>query len=273
MKDEPFWEIIELAQWTKDPSCHVRRLVSEGSRTRLPWAMRLRKFQADPAPVIALLDKLYNDPVRYVQRSVANNLNDITKDHPDLAVATLKRWHGIELSKKKNGGKLPDGLEWITRHALRSLIKQGHPGALELMGFRQDLPVKMKDFKLSTDKLKLGQSLGLSFELVWPAASSKRKVAKAAKKTKGPSSKASVEPNSGKLAIDFVVHFMKANGKTSPKVFKLTQKDISAGDTLKIEKKHPIKKISTRQYYPGRHAVEIQVNGKSMGRAEFDLEV
>jgi len=113
-----------LLEWTRDRNVHVRRLVSEGTRPRLPWAPRLRAFQADPRPVIALLELLKDDPERYVQRSVANNLNDIGKDHPDLAVEVCRRW----------SASAPPGRAWIVRHALRSLVKTAHRGALETLG-------------------------------------------------------------------------------------------------------------------------------------------
>ncbi|MGH2708582.1 MAG: DNA alkylation repair protein, partial [Actinomycetota bacterium] len=169
-----------LVEWAHDESVHVRRLVSEGTRPRLPWAPRLRAFQEDPRPVIALLELLKDDPERYVQRSVANNLNDIGKDHPDLAVEVCRRW---------STGASP-GREWIVRHALRSLVKEAHRGALETLGVGGKPNVSVTGVRLVPPSVKLGGELRFSFEI------------------------ASTGDRVQELLIDYAVHFVKANGAT-----------------------------------------------------------
>ena len=226
-----------LSVWVKDPNLHVRRLVSEGIRPRLPWAERLKMFQADPKPVLQLLEHLKADPVQYVRRSVANNLNDIAKDYPDLVVTTLEKW-------QKNGDP---GTQWIIRHALRSLVKAGHRGALNLLGFRQDVNIAVKNLQLNTDRLMIGKSLSFSFDVH------------------------SEEAENCPLMVDFIIHFLKANGQLAPKVFKLTQKELVAGKTMTFSKAHSFKRINTRKYYPGRHALEVQINGKGYGLHYFEL--
>jgi 3-methyladenine DNA glycosylase AlkC len=164
-----------LLAWVSDESVHVRRLVSEGTRPRLPWAPRLRAFQRDPRPVIGLLELLKDDPEPYVQRSVANNLNDISKDHPDLAVETCRRWLAGGSSQR----------EWIARHALRTLVKKGHCGALETLGVGSKPEVSIGAVRLVPGGVKLGDELRFSFEII---------------------STAKLSQN---LLIDYTVHFRK----------------------------------------------------------------
>lgn len=226
-----------LDGWTADPSPHVRRLVSEGTRPRLPWGMRLNQFITDPTPTLVLLEKLKDDPSEYVRRSVANHLNDITKDNPDLALATLRRWN--------EGTPSPETI-WITRHALRSLVKAGHPEALALMGFGA-AQVALTSFAIDPPTIQMGESVAFRFTLHNDTA---------------------VAQN---LVIDYMVHFVKANGRTSPKVFKLKTAVLLAHSTLTVQKNHTIKPITTRRYYPGVHRLEIQVNGQVLGGGEFEL--
>ena len=235
--NHPAQTLAVLDEWTAAPSPHVRRLVSEGTRPRLPWGMRLTQFIDDPAPALALLDKLKDDESEYVRRSVANHLNDITKDNPEQAIATLRRWNEGEPGKE---------MQWVTRHALRSLVKAGNPDALALLGF--DPPqVSMSESAITPNRITMGDTFALNFTL---------------------RSKADTEQ---KLVVDYIVHFVKANGKTSPKVFKLKTAVLPPKQALAIHKKHTIKPITTRRYYRGVHRVEVQVNGKIVGGEAFEL--
>lgn len=227
-----------LQAWVTDENLHVRRWVSEGTRPRLPWGSHLPAFIADPQPVLRLLEPLKNDPSLYVRRSVANNLNDISKDHPELVIQTLTRWHD---------GASEETL-WIIRHALRTLLKQGHPDALRLLGYGTP-QVSLHDLRIEPPLLQFGQSLRISFTL----------------------QSESAERQS--LMIDYLIHFVKANGKTRPKVFKLSKKSLKSGQTIELQKKHAIKAITTRRYYAGSHRVEIQVNGQILAGAEFELQM
>lgn len=227
-----------LEEWARDENVHVRRLVSEGTRPRLPWAFRLKRFQQDPSPVLPLLERLKEDPSLYVRRSVANHLNDIAKDHPDLAADILMRWQQVR----------NPGTQWIVRHAARTLVKDGHRGALRLLGYDPDPKIEVRNQVIHTPAVRFGT--GVSFEVDICAAADK------------------AQP----LMIDYVIHFVKANGKTAPKVFKLAKKTIAGrGTSLKVAKTHDIKAITTRAYYPGRHKVELQVNGKVFPVGEFEL--
>lgn len=225
-----------LHEWTRHSSPHVRRLVSEGTRPRLPWAGRLPQFIADPAPTLALLEKLKDDPSEYVRRSVSNHLNDIAKDHPQLVIETCRRWWADGSPQRR----------WIVQRALRTLVKDGHPDALAVLGYGPP-QVDLTDFTVAPDPLHLGDSLQLTFTL---------------------QSGSAAEQN---LVIDFVIHFVKANGQTSGKVFKLKTAVLAPHQSLTITKSHPIRPITTRSYYAGTHTVEIQINGQIIGRRSFEL--
>ncbi len=226
-----------FVEWARDPSVHVRRLVSEGSRPRLPWAARLRAFQKDPAPVLVLLELLKDDPELYVRRSVANNLNDIAKDHPDVAIATCRRW-------TRNSGP---NRRWIIRHALRSLVKQGHPGALAVLGFGAAPKVRIENPKLTPKVVKIGDTLRFSFDLASTAA--KRQT----------------------LLVDHAVHFIKANGTTAPKVFKLSPVTLPAGGTAQLRGSVSFREMTTRKHYPGSHRLELLINGVSFPLGSIKL--
>lgn len=228
-----------LAGFIQDDNEHVRRLVSEGTRPRLPWGMRLSEFQRDPTPVLGLLEQLRDDPALYVRRSVANNLNDISKDHPDLAVATCRRWQG-------GGG---DERAWIIRHATRGLVKAGHPGALALHGCDPDAAVELDGVSLSSTSVAVGEDLGLVLSLRSTGG--------------GPQT----------LIVDYVVHHVKKNGARTPKVFKLAKLTLAPGETRALRRVHKLRFISTRVYYPGLHRVEVVVNGRVLGGADFELAV
>lgn len=239
LKAFPQKTLAQLKTWARDPKPHVRRLASEGSRPRLPWGMRLHQFIEAPELVIDVLDHLRADPVLLVRRSVANNLNDIAKDHPDLVVTTLERWNEAEPSKE---------MAWLTRHALRTLLKQGHPGALALQGYGKP-EIKVDHFKLASSHINLGDTLEFQFELHSDC------------------------DQSQDLMIDYAMHFMKKNGKLAPKVFKLKTLSLKADETVTITKNHPIRPITTRTYYPGRQELELLINGQSFGKQAFELMV
>ncbi len=218
-------------KWATDKNVHVRRWVSEGSRPLLPWGQKIPFFIMDPTHTLLLLDKLKFDDEIYVRKSVANHLNDISKNHPQVVIEILRLW--------QNDASADDAvkLKWITRHALRTLIKKGHPGALKLMGVEGKAAVKISELKLSRKKYKINESLEFEFQLK------------------------STSKKSQKLIIDYAIDFMKANGKNGKKVFKLKTVDLGAGEEIEISKKHSLKPITTMKYYAGEHHLTIQVNG------------
>lgn len=224
-------------EWTQDPNRHVRRLASEGSRPRLPWGMRLQKFVEAPDLILPILDALKDDPEEYVRRSVANNLNDIAKDHPELVADIAADWlKGASKDRQR-----------LVKHACRTLIKQGHQKTLSSFGYQ---PVEPNDVKLSVRTPTVNYGGALEFDLSLGGL-----------------------PNGTGLMIDYAIHFVKANGKKSPKVFKWKDLKSHSGGALEDSRTHAIKPITTRVYYPGEHLIEIIVNGRSVAQAEFTLNM
>lgn len=229
--------LARLRQWTEDPSDHVRRLVSEGTRPRLPWAPRLPAFQRDPTPVLALLERLKDDPAMYVRRSVANNLNDIGKDHPELLVRTTRQWlQGASVER-----------QWIVRHALRTAIKRGDPGALAVLGFGEQADVVVRGAQITPLQPAIGEKVVLAFEVMNRSAAPQR------------------------VLVDFCIHYTKANGSTAAKVFKLKTLELQAGAAARLQKTVSLAQMSTRTHYPGRHRVEALLNGHAQALGHFDL--
>ncbi len=229
--------LAQLREWAQDPSDHVRRLVSEGTRPRLPWAMRLPAFQADPRPVIELLELLKDDPALYVRRSVANNLNDIGKDNPQVQVDVAKRWR-VNASPER---------EWVVRHALRWAVKQGDAGALKALGFGKAVAVEMRWPVISPGKAVIGGAVTIEFALHNPA------------------------PKAQDWMVDLAIHYVKANGGTRAKVFKLKAVTLAAGVTENFRKTLSLKEMTTRKHFAGLHRVEALVNGQAIAVGDFQL--
>lgn len=237
LERHPAETLERLRLWARDPSVHVRRLVSEGTRPRLPWASRLRAFQKDPRPVLALLEKLKDDPELYVRRSVANNLNDIGKDHPGLLVETAERWLA----------GAPEGRAWVVRHALRSAVKRGETEALRVLGYGSGARVALENVCIQPASVRMGEAVTLSFELV------------------------NLEKGVQRVMVDFRIQFVKAAGKVGPKVFKLRAVEMASGERVLFRKRVSLAALTTRKHYPGRHRVEALLNGEVRALGSFEL--
>ncbi len=237
LQRHPEATLARLLEWTRDPSEHVRRLVSEGTRPRLPWASRLGAFQRDPAPVLALLEHLKDDPALYVRRSVANNLNDIGKDHPALLATTASAW--LE-------GATPER-RWIVQHALRSAVKRGEAGALAALGFGASADVVIGQPRIAPQQAVVGGTLAVAFDVTNNTALPQR------------------------VLVDFAVHYIKANGQSRAKVFKLKTLDLTAHETQRVGKHISLAEMSTRKHYPGLHRVEAILNGRAQALGGFEL--
>lgn len=235
---QPDHVFATLARWVDDPSEHVRRLVSEGSRPRLPWGLRLQRLVEDPTPALPLLLALQDDTSEYVRRSVANHLNDIAKDHPGLVADWLEQ-HLPAASKERRA---------LLRHASRTLIKQGDKRVLQAWGLGRKLRGSAV-LTVKPAKVLLGDSV--SFTLVVTSTS----------------------PQPQKLAIDYTVHHVKADGGTSPKVFKGWTLELPPKTSVTLTKRHSMKPITTRRYHAGHHAVDVQVNGEPVASAGFTLKL
>lgn len=227
--------LARLRVWAGDENYHVRRLVSEGTRPKLPWA---RAIDLDPLRPLDLLDLLQGDDTRYVTRSVANHLNDIAKIAPGAVLERLEAWPE---SRRQN----PRELQWMTRHALRSLIKQGHPGALALLGYHAEVPLEVQ---VAITDSAIARGDPLRFEVTLTSA------------------------KAVPVLVDYVIWFRKADGSQAPKVFKLKQAKVGANAPLVLTKSHKLKwDATTFRLFPGAHRLGIQVNGRVQAEAAFTL--
>jgi 3-methyladenine DNA glycosylase AlkC len=223
--------------WAKDDNYHVRRLVSEGTRPLLPWSGRVPLTTADTLP---LLTTLHTDRTRYVTRSVANHLNDIAKKEPTVVIDTLRQW-------QKLGKQDARELTWMTKHALRTLIKQGHSDTLELLGY-DSADYSVEGFAVSTTEVRAGEMVSFTATITATADTS--------------------------LLIDYVIHFVKKNGATAPKVFKWKMISLTQGESLQLTKSHRLKADATTfTLYAGVHNVELQINGLIVGQTSFLLSL
>ncbi|MHC8387011.1 DNA alkylation repair protein [Pseudomonas sp. MDT2-39-1] len=225
-----------MQEWSRDGNEHVRRLASEGSRPRLPWSFRLEQIQSDPTLAAAILDNLKADDSLYVRKSVANHLNDITKDHPEWVLDLIEGW---ALENKHTA--------WIAKHALRSLIKQGNQRALAIIGASGKAEVEIVGVKVEPAVIRLGEKITLSFAVK------------------------STVPESQRLVIDYAIDYVKANGSTSAKVFKLKALTLAGGGSEFVSRGQQIKELTTRKHYVGKHAVHILVNGERMASTSFEI--
>jgi 3-methyladenine DNA glycosylase AlkC len=234
--------LARLREWATDSSVHVRRLVSEGTRPRLPWAPRLPQFQADPSPVLELLELLKDDPELYVRRSVANNLNDIAKDHPDAVIATCRRW--------MSDASASEARQWLVRRALRTLVRQGDADALAVLGFSDSgASVSILNGEIVPEYPRIGDRIRIAFDI----------------------------HNDGdrpaRLLVDLRVHFVKANGSTRPKVFRVGTAELGPGEETQLRTAISVAQHTTRTHYPGRHDVEVVINGHADLLGAFELQV
>ena len=225
-----------MRRWAKDDNHHVRRLASEGCRPRLPWSFRLEALIDDPSPTLPILKALRADPELYVRKSVANHLNDISKDNPDVMLDLVADW---DMANERTA--------WIVRHGARSLIKAGHPRSFALFGFAAKPRLDVENLAVHPARLKLGQTAAFAFDLVSRARRAQQ------------------------LAVDYAIHYVKASGRPSRKVFKLCELRLQPDECRTIEKRQTFRDFSTRTHHPGRHVFELLVNGATRGEIGFDL--
>lgn len=234
LAEDPEKVMALMTEWAEDKDPKVRRFASEGCRPRLPWATALPKFKKDPSLILPILEKLKNDESEDVRRSVANNLNDISKDNPDVALAICESWYG----RSKNTDK-------IVKHACRTMLKAGNKRALLLFGYSDPSTMNLENFKLEQTKLKIGDYVRFSFDLELKEKS--------------------------KVRLEYAIFYVKAKDQLSKKIFKITENDYASG-THTIARKHSLANMSTRKHFPGTHHVAIIVNGVEMAKASFDCE-
>ncbi|HBG0293739.1 DNA alkylation repair protein [Clostridioides difficile] len=228
--------MAQMRKWSKHKSEHVRRLASEGCRPQLPWGQAISKFKKDPTPVLPILEQLKTDTSTYVQKSVANNLNDISKTHPDLVISIAKDWYGK--NKYTN---------WIVKHGCRTLLKKGNRDVLALFGYDDTTSINIQDFTLETTSISIGENLTFSFKIL----------AKKATKTR----------------LEYGIDYMKSNGKRNRKIFKISEVSLKENEKKSYMKKHSFADVSVRRHYPGIHSITIIINGVEKGKLDFELGV
>jgi len=228
----------QMVAWSKHSNEHVRRIASEGSRPRLPWGMALKHFKEDPTAILPILENLKADESLYVRKSVANNLNDISKDHPKLVLDIAKKWYGENTYTN-----------WIIKHACRTLLKKGNVEALAIFGFDvTQSTVQINDFKIYPENLSLGEDLHFSFNLT------------------------SEQSLMTKVRIEYAIDFVKAKGNRTKKIFKITENTIEKGKILSYDKIYSFKDLSTRKHYSGLHTITILINGTEVISKDFSIE-
>ncbi len=227
--------LAHLHAWVRDPSPHVRRLVSEGTRPRLPWASRLREFQRDPSLALPLLEMLRDDPHPYVRRSVANHLNDIGKDHPEVLLEVARAWWQDAPPERRR----------LLEHALRVRIKQGDPQVLALLGYAATDSVAVGKVRIDSKSVRVGGSIEVSFEVRNTSAFRQE------------------------LLVDLRLHAVKADGTLKPRVFKMRRIALGSGEVERLSLALSFRSMTTRTHHPGRHEVDALVNGTAHPLGSF----
>ncbi len=231
---EPMY--AQMLAWSVHPSPMVRRLASEGFRPRLPWGMGVPALKRDPSPTLPVLENLKADPAETVRRSVANHLNDISKDHPDLALQLARRWYG----------QSPE-TDWVVRHALRGLLKKGRPEALALFGFEQAAEgLEIEQLEVP-EQLRIGDTLEFAF----------------------------LVKNTGNqdcdIRLEYGIDYRTGTGKISRKIFKIKEIRLEVGASAPVRRSQRFTDFTTRKHYAGAHRLRILVNGRELAGREFEL--
>ncbi|MEN9639386.1 MAG: hypothetical protein RLZZ262_1254 [Bacteroidota bacterium] len=233
--DDPKKAMRQMVQWSKSDNHHIRRLSSEGCRPRLPWGVKLSMFVNDPTPCLEILNRLKSDPELYVRKSVANHLNDISKDNPMIALQLAKEWYG------KNANS-----DWVVKHGLRGLLKAGNVEALKILGQSASKHLSVTQHRVHQKKVLLGDRISFTVEIV------------------------NASKHEEQLRLEYAIDYMKSNGQTSRKVFQWINKMVEPG-AHRFEKNQILKDITTRKHYEGKHGWAVVVNGEEKGSASFEL--
>ncbi|MCL1847164.1 MAG: DNA alkylation repair protein [Coriobacteriia bacterium] len=226
--------MAEMYAWAKHDDECVRRLASEGCRPQLPWGLSIPSLKKDPSPILPILEQLKTDPSLHVRKSVANNLNDISKTHPDLVMQIAKDWYGKH-----------EHTDWIVKHACRTLLKKGNRDALALFGYDDVASVAVEGFALERAAISIGEDLVFSFTLISQEAT--------------------------KARLEYGIDYVKSSGKRSRKVFKVSEVALKENEKKVYTRRHSCADVSVRKHYPGIHSVALIVNGVERGTLDFEL--
>ena len=224
----------QMYAWSKHENEHVRRLSSEGCRPALPWGQALNSFKKDPSPIMPILEQLKTDSSAYVRKSVANNINDISKTHPDLITKLATSWYG------KN--ELTD---WIVKHGCRTLLKKGNRDVLAIFGYHDVNAVEVSDFAINKKTAAIGEEIDFSFSIMAKEAT--------------------------KVRLEYGIDYMKSNGKRNKKIFQISEISLKKDQKKPYTKTHSFEDLSTRKHYTGTHSITLIINGAGQGTLDFEL--
>lgn len=228
--------MAQMYAWSKDENELIRRLASEGCRPALPWGQALTSFKKDPSPVLPILKQLKTDSSMHVRKSVANNLNDISKTHPDLVVKLAKEWYGGN-----------DYTNWIVKHGCRTLLKKGNREMLALFGFDDVVSIDVSNFTLEKTSILIGEDITFSFEVL--------------------------AKDAAKVRLEYGIDYVKSSGKRSRKIFKISEISLKQNERKLYTKKHSFADVSVRKHYSGIHLITLIVNGMERGTLDFILNI
>lgn len=235
LDEDPERAMALMLECAEDSEENVRRFASESCRPRLPWAMALPRFKKDPSPILPVLEKLKDDPSEFVRRSVANNLNDISKDHPEVVLDLAEKWLGRS-----------ESTDWIVKQACRTLLKTGNTQAMRLFGFGNPSNLHIRNLRFSRDKIKIGEDIHFFFDLDVE------------------------EKESCRVRLEYRVDYAKSQGKRSKKIFQISENDYQPG-IYAFKRKQTFEDMSTRKHYPGKHSIAVVVNGEIKAEKSLTL--
>jgi 3-methyladenine DNA glycosylase AlkC len=222
-----------MMKWSKHPDAAVRRLSSEGCRPRLPWGIGIPNLKKDPSLILPILENLKADPAESVRRSVANSLNDIAKDHPDVALRIAKKWQGRTAAT-----------DWVVKHGCRTLLKKGDQSILKLHGFNPRATAIIDKLQVSR-YVGIGDYMDFSFSFI------------------------NKEKHSTLFRLEYAIEYLTRSGKKSIKVFKITENTFASSQPVYFKKRQSFKDFTTRKHFKGKHRIRILSNGKELASKEF----
>jgi 3-methyladenine DNA glycosylase AlkC len=244
----PHVALCKLREWVRSRDEHLRRLASEGTRPCLPWAPRLKSAR-DPRWTLELLEPIVDDDSEYVRRSVSNHLNDLCREDEGLGLRIADEWWRRAESVAPADAERAERLRWVVRRGLRSLVKRGHAKALRLLGHNPDAELKVSGFRIDTPVVQLGEALRFTLTL------------------------ASADREAHRVVLDYAIGFPLADGRPGRKVFKWTTLELAPGQSRTLERRQPMRAVSTRTARAGRHALEVQANGRIVASGSFRLRI
>lgn len=226
--------MAQMSVWSKSDNEHVRRLSCEGCRPVLPWGQSLTSFKKDPTPILPILEQLKTDPSIHVRKSVANNLNDISKTHPLLVTKIAKEWYGQN-----------EDTNWIVKHGCRTLLKKGNQDVLGIFGFKSTSDILIENFTLRESRISIGEDLFFSFTVLAKQAT--------------------------KVRLEYGIDYVKSNGKRNRKIFKISEISLNENERREYTKKQSFADVSVRKHYVGNHSITLIVNGVEQETLDFEL--